>query len=118
MNTAIPNKEWNGQRGGDWYIKKKWAVLGIALLVTLSWIVTHLRIDFLPNKPPGSGPVWGTKPVLGYFLLTKSLNQKDGKGVPNGESDRPAKNRCFIEQWGFKAQSAKDRKSDVAPDYH
>jgi hypothetical protein len=50
----------------------RWAAL-LMLLLLWSQSAVRTRITALPKPPPPSPPVWGEKPVLGYFVFTASI---------------------------------------------
>lgn len=51
-----------------------WISLAITFLLIMGWILTRVGTPISPTQQTNTGPVWGTKPVLGYFLLTASLS--------------------------------------------
>jgi hypothetical protein len=74
MNTPfLPEKKLK-EPGFDRHLKEIWIAIGMILLLTMGVSLARIRVDILPPQQSSTGPVWGKKPVLGYFLLTTSLS--------------------------------------------
>jgi hypothetical protein len=51
-------------------------VLLLVLLLGLIRAMTTARVTVIPSRPAQPGPIWGEKPVLGYFVFTASLAER------------------------------------------
>ncbi len=51
-------------------------ILLLTLLLGLIQTLAAARVTIYPSSPSQPGPVWGEKPVLGYFVFTASLAEK------------------------------------------
>ena len=51
---------------------RRWLML-LALAVIMGFVLVNIAVRFFPSRSPEVEPLWGSKPVLGYFVLTGSL---------------------------------------------